>query len=184
MGFENDVVEFLVLGPQGAGKTTWYNFLRHIQGDVPRATLNKEEYDSFMLELSDRKIKVKKGFDYGGTKENHLQYTDVYQKILTSEKKKAVFFCFSALNFLKNAEYQRDVISRLGFIERYGSQCKNIYLMISHQDKLKNPEKAFVEIKNILYRGEIQREWICSAVLLNMQDKKMLEAFQKGLKIE
>lgn len=102
----------VVLGMKGSGKTRFYRFLQgkpYIEGET-----EQEEYGGFAYKKKDGEtIFIKKGIDIGG---GDCFVKDNYEDMIYNCD--CLVFCFDMPLYLSNAEYEKDVNSRIDFVWR------------------------------------------------------------------
>lgn len=163
-------VELIVLGMPGAGKTTWLNSLREIKCTDIAQTVDKERYEPFILTKENGEpIKVKAGYDIGGSQENVKRYyTELIGSHLEKKETKCVMFFFSLKDFIENKiiegtsmSYQDDVIWRFGIVEqamkKHHIDVRNFYLVISWIDAFDRSDERLKDVMKILKKNQLRR---------------------------
>ena len=141
-----------VLGMKGAGKTQLYNTLRGAQ-DLETSATGTNDYDSFVFEYGDRKIKISKGRDIGG---GDMYVREYYDKMI--KEKDIIFFLFDVKQYMENPDYAKEVKARMDFIwnkmkDEYDEEeiKKRLVTIGSHIDQLDKEQ-----IKNL--KGYLQND--------------------------
>lgn len=140
-----------VIGMQEAGKTQLYRTLQGKPYGRYEATPT-DDYDSFEFSIGDRRVRIEKGRDIGGTEEYILPY---YADMI--RRKDILFFVFDVERYLHDGEYAASTRARLDFVwrklgereEAYGVPERMVrkfvrhkYAVIgSHYDRLEGKER-------------------------------------------
>jgi GTPase SAR1 family protein len=136
----SDKIGLAVLGMAGAGKTTFYNYLR--KEEVSGQT-GIRDIDEFSIELKDgKKITIKKGQDIGGRESFVTQYEPMM------EEADYILFFFDAYKYLTDIQYARDTNARIDFITRKMTDEKILRAVISYADKFNDRNQAITDIIN------------------------------------
>lgn len=152
-----------VLGMVQAGKS---RFLSNL-GLFPfsEAATNIKEYQSHILELNDRKIKIQSGEDIGG----NIAIKHYYNQWI--EEKDITVFIFDGPRFLTETSYEKDVKRRLHFIYNKAkvkyiddSDFTNIVVIVSHPDQFKGKKEKMLE--DII--GKVQNRKYCALLKSNV----------------
>lgn len=172
-----------VLGMEGAGKTTWYDFLRGENRAAEGATSGGVEISEFTIPYKDdkgtRMVTIAKGLDISGAE---TMITEFYKAQI--EKSDVIFFFFDVKKYLDNAEYQKDVHSRLDliydYIMEFNKKTNDVYLIASHMGKVKDPKKASKQVGDILSKKRYH-VFVKQLIGIEMQDIRALESLKKKL---
>ncbi|KAA6328032.1 hypothetical protein EZS27_023035 [termite gut metagenome] len=144
--WSSDKIGLAVLGMGGAGKTTFYNYLRDkpVSGVYEQTT--RIEYNKFSIELQDgKKITIKKGQDISGEED----FVQPYYESMMKDADIVLFF-FDAYEYLhkeQNKNYDRETNARIDFI--YEKKRDGLYIILTHADKFYDKrKKALEDIRN------------------------------------
>ena len=171
-----------VLGMEGAGKTTWYDYLRRENRASEGATSGEVEIGEFTIPYEDdkgtRELTIAKGLDISGARDSQSSYKDQI------EKSDVIFFFFDVKKYLDNAEYQKDVHSRLDliydYIMEFNKKTNDVYLIASHKGKVKDPKKALKQVRDILSEKRY-RDLVKYLICIEMRETKEVEYLKKRL---
>lgn len=134
-----------VLGMQGAGKTTWYNYLtkEKRKGQTTTHSVGKIE----MRLENGKKLIIKSGTDIGGVDEYQYKYNEMV------EENDIILFLFSLKAYKDDKLYQRRVHSRIDLIQDKMNDEKYLYVIMTHSDQVQDKAarmKAESNIQNVL----------------------------------
>ena len=148
-----------ILGPNEAGKTTLWNFLKGRPASKVYQETDGKVVLSFVASSKiwnavklDEPIEILKitGYDINGN--GDFIRTD-WEKII--EKSNMIIFVFNSYKYLNSIDYQRDINQRMQFV--YSTVCKQtdgkkrgIWLLGSYADKLGNKKKDWERIIGII----------------------------------
>lgn len=174
--FEEDKVDIAILGPNQAGKTTLWNYLK----GKPSSTVYKETEGSVRLSFksSNKSWNVSKikGYDING---NGDFIRDEWEKIV--KESNMIIFIFNASEYLSNIEYQRDVNQRMQFVKsvfdgRTDKAKRDIWLLGSYADLLSNRSSEWRKVIDLI-RTKPYRAICNNSACLNLMDKKALDEY-------
>lgn len=152
-------VNLAILGPNEAGKTTLWNFLKgtpdckgyhETEGKIALSFVASAiVWTAIKPDKPESKPKFT-GYDINGN--GDFIRTD-WEKLI--KKSNMVFFVFNAYKYLNNTEYQRDVNQRMQFVHStVGKQTdgnkRDIWLLGSYADKLSDRKKDWAKIIGII----------------------------------
>ena len=120
----------VIFGMLGSGKTTIFNFLRNEHAGPGTSIRDLDEFE-YKLESGKTRI-IKKSKDIGGGEEYIRNF---YSSMLLDENYDVYFFTFNCFDYVNGEAYQRDVNSRLDYINNKNTLNKKIILIGSYMDK-------------------------------------------------
>lgn len=140
-----------VLGMKDAGKTRFYRFLQgkeYIEGFDNET--EQDEIESFTYNCSNgSKIKIQKGYDYGGGRD----YVKAHYEDLLKDSD-IVVFVFDLHKFLIDIEYQKETNSIASLINEMNYKKCNIVKIASHKDEFdlskQKIKSIFTDFKNAI----------------------------------
>lgn len=152
-------VDLAILGPNEAGKTTLWNFLKgSTASKVYQQTEDKEAisfvassktWNAVKLDETEEKLRFT-GYDINGNGDFIRKYWE-----MLIENSNMIIFVFNSYKYLHCVDYQRDINQRMQFI--YSTVCKQtdekkrgIWLLGSYADKLGNKKKDWERIIGII----------------------------------
>lgn len=169
--------KIIVLGMQGAGKTTFLNSLRgeYYQEVSPTA---EEKYPKFSTKIGSRDVWISDGIDYGGGDAYVTQYEDMLKN------KEIVFFVFDLSKYLTDIEYKRRTNSRLQLLYSIAKRRSidvnnNVVVIGSHYDEVK---KKMKDVKNAL--SELQSKsygemFLSNVFAIDTRDEKNIDELKE-----
>lgn len=137
-------VGMAVLGMQESGKTTWYNYLLGENREGQTTEYIIRQFSISLGDGDDNKLTIREGKDIGGVEE----YQKYYEEMVKTNDK--ILFLFNLNNYDTKWNYQRQVHSRIQLIcEAMGKDkvSENLYIIMTHADKVKNLEKTKANTK-------------------------------------
>jgi GTPase SAR1 family protein len=134
-----------ILGMQGSGKTTIYDFLKN--GKKAGDTTNVDDYEEFNYKIDTKtSIIIRKGKDIGGRDEFIKPF---YKKMINDTNVDVCLFVFNAKEYLSNEEYRGGVNARLHFLFENGILKKKTKVIGSFLDHFTIGEQSKVKSKII-----------------------------------
>lgn len=158
--FKNErSVDLAILGPNEAGKTTLWNFLKgSTASKVYQETDGKEALSFVASSIIWNAVKLDEpierlkftGYDINGN--GDFIRTD-WEKII--EKSNMIIFVFNSYKYLNSEDYQRDINQRMQFVystvrKQTDGKNRGIWLLGSYADKLDNKKKDWERIIGII----------------------------------
>ncbi len=152
-------VDLAILGPNEAGKTTLWNFLKgstaskvyqETDGKVVLSFVaSSKTWNAVKLDEPEEKLRFT-GYDINGN--GDFIRTD-WEKLI--ENSNMIIFVFNSYKYLNNVGYQRDINQRMQFVYSTVSKQKDgkkrgIWLLGSYADKLGNKKKDWESIIGII----------------------------------
>jgi GTPase SAR1 family protein len=174
-------VKLAILGPNEAGKTTlWNYFAGKPSSNIYKQTEGVQAVSFIASGIVWSTIKVQ-GYDING---NGDYIRNNWKKIIKDSD--MIIFVFNAKKYLDDElDYQRDVNQRLHFIksvidELCDERKRNVWLLGSYADKLKNQKEDWKEINNII-KTKPYCDFYENKACLNLTDEKILEEYYQKM---
>lgn len=132
-----------ILGMQGAGKTTIYDFL---QGKKKAGAITTvDDYDEFEFDIDKKNtIVFRKGKDIGGGSEFIKKY---YQQMIADKNIDYCFFVFNSYDYVNDKDYRGQVNARLDHIYNKKILVKKACIIGSFLDKFCETDKSEIKSK-------------------------------------
>lgn len=166
-----------ILGMQGAGKTTIYDF---IQGKKKAGAITTvDNYDEFEFNIGkNNTIVFRKGKDIGGGSEFIKKY---YQQMIADKDIDYCFFVFNSYDYVNDKDYRGQVNARLDHIYNKKILVKKTCIIGSFLDKFSETDKSKIKseiqqfVKDKPYEILLSRDYFHLADLVDDgQLKKLL----------
>lgn len=148
------LVNLAILGPNAAGKTTLWNYLKGVPSSKTYQETSEKTsmhfvasgitWNAIKSDISERGCAFK-GYDING----HGDFIRTEWASLVNDSK-MILFIFNAYKYLNNVEYQRDVNQRLQFVknclDKKNDSSTHVWILGSHSDSLRDKKNDWEKI--------------------------------------